>query len=195
MLLILALIITLILGFIFWFIGQITTKQLKINEGNYLLKQLINIGIGASGVLIVVNLISFILKDFNWGLIITFLLIFIVIGWQFKELLEIINYLKSNSKTILSNIRQNTDKYFWILIGIINFVYALVAFSTIKLDRFGLNNSHVYNVNQLVAGTYPPKYSFAPNLAQKYHYGADILGALLSKFSGCHPEISLDILL
>ena len=193
--LILGLFVCILFGFILFFLGHVITKQLKINEENYLLKQLVDIGIGASGFLIVVNLISLIFKDFNIGLVISFLVIVSLIGWQYKDFIALLKSLQEKLQNkVFENLIQKTDKYFWILLGVINFIYGLIAFSTIKIDRFGLMNSHVFNVNQLIAGTYPPKYSCLPNLSQKFHYGADIFGAMVSKFSGCHPENALDIL-
>lgn len=192
--LILAIIFSILFGFIFWFIGHIAKKLLNLKEDNHLLDHLINIAIGSTGFLTLTNFISFVLRDFNLGLIISFLFVFLVIGWQFKEFSQIVSYLVANCKTISADIKKGTNKYFWILFGVINFTYGLIAFSTTKINRFGLVDMHVYNVNQLIAGTYPPKYSFLPNLTQKYHYGADIFTALISKFSNLHPEISMDIL-
>lgn len=185
-----------LVGYLFWFVGHLITKFIKLEEENNLLAQLINIAFGASGFLIVVNFISNVIKDFNWGLVITFALITSLIIWQRKEFLQGCLTLKELfiSQGLLRIVKQNTDKYFWILLGIINLIYGLTAFSTTKLDRFGLPAGHVFNINQLLAGTYPPRYSFLPNLPQKFHYGSDILGALVSKLSFLHPEISLDIL-
>ncbi len=194
---VLALIVSLILVFLFWFIGHITKKELKLNEDQNLLSNLLSIALGAASFLIVLNLISTVIKDFNIGLIVTFVLCVGIIGWQFNEFKQVLISLKQFlTKDDLKNFfKQNTDKYFWILFGVINFIYGLTAFSTVKLDRFGLGNSHIFNINTLLAGNYPPKYSFAPSIAQKYHYGADILGAIISKCSFAHPEASLDVLL
>ena len=54
----LALIISLILFYLFWFLGHVVRKELKINEDNQLLANLINICLGASGFLITINLTS-----------------------------------------------------------------------------------------------------------------------------------------
>ncbi|MBI2995626.1 MAG: VCBS repeat-containing protein [Candidatus Melainabacteria bacterium] len=193
---IVAIVVSLILVFLFGFIGHIVTKELKLGEENKLLSHLIKIALGGAAFLIVINLAGNILKDFNWALILTFLVIIALATWKNQETISVFKKLnKSSVKEFFSKIKQSTDKYFWILIGVINFIYGITAFSTTKLDHFGLPSGHVFTINQLLAGTYPPKYSFLPNLAQKYHYGADILGAIVSKFSNCHPEISLDVLL
>lgn len=197
MLFVFAIVISLVLGYLLWFIGHIVRKQLTINEDNELLSNLINVALGLSIFLIVINLIGNILRDFNWALIITLGLIALVVIWRFKDFLDVtlnlISFFIQNKVTTF--LKQYTDRYFWILLVVINFVYGLTAFSTTKLDRFNLPNGHVFNINQLLSGNYPLKYSFSPNIAQKYHYGSDILGAIVSKFSGIHPEISLDILL
>lgn len=187
---ILGIIACLIILFIFWFIGHVILKKLNIvNEENQLLSNLLKICLGASGFLIVINFFSNILKDFNWGLIISFVIIFGIIIWQFNNFRQAAINLKSFLK------KENIpNKYFWILFGVINFIYSLTAFSTVKLDKFTAGGGHIYNVNQLLIGNYPPKYSFLPNIPQRYHYGSDIFGALISKFSGLHPEISFDIL-
>ena len=194
---ILATIICLLITFLFWFIGHTIRKELKIDEENKLLANLINIALGASAFLIVINLIGSILKDFNWALIAILIAIVGLILWQFKEFKQICISLKEffRKGNLSKFLKENTDRYFWILVGVINFIYGLTAFSTTKLDRFGLPNGHVFNINQLLSGNYPPKYSFLPNVAQKYHYGSDILGGIISKFSGCHPEIALDLLI
>ena len=54
---ILALIVSILLIFLFWFIGHITKKELKINnEDQALLSNLISIAFGASSFLITINL-------------------------------------------------------------------------------------------------------------------------------------------
>lgn len=197
MLFVFAIVISLVLGYLFWFVGYTVRKQLNLIEENELLASLINVALGISSFLIVVNLIGNILKDFNWALIITLVLVLVVIIWKLKDFLEValslVSFFAQNKITTF--LKQYTDGYFWILLVVINFIYGLTAFSTTKLDRFNLPNGHVFNINQLLAGNYPLKYSFAPNIAQKYHYGSDILGAVLSKFSNMHPEVSIDILL
>lgn len=197
MLFVLGVVISLVLGYLLWFIGHIVRKQLAIKEDNELLSNLINVALGLSIFLIVINLVGNLIKDFNWALIITLILILTVVIWKLKDFLEVtlslVGFFAQNKITTF--LKQYTDRYFWILLGVINFVYGVTAFSTTKLDRFNLPNGHVFNINQLLNGNYPLKYSFSPNIAQKYHYGSDVLGAVLSKFSGIHPEISLDILL
>ena len=194
---ILGVIVCLLLGFLFYFIGHIILKQLNIfNEENKLLSNLLKLCLGTSCFLIVINLFSNIFKDFNWGLIISFLISLGIILWQLNDFKQTCLGLKDFFKkdTLQGFFKTYTDKYFWILFGITNFIYGLTAFSTVKLDRFNPDGGHVYNVNQLLIGNYPPKYSFFPGIPQKYHYGSDIFGALVSKFSGLHPEISFDIL-
>ncbi len=193
----LALVISIILVFLFWFLGHVAKKELKVTEDQNLLSNLINIALGAASFLIILNLIGTIIKDFNIGLYIALGSCIATMGWQLKEFKQVLANLKQFFvKDNLQNFfKQNTDKYFWILFGVINLIYGLTAFSSTKLDRFGSGNSHVFNINTLLTGNYPPKYSFAPSIAQKYHYGSDILGAIISKCSGAHPEVSLDILL
>ncbi|MBI3591379.1 MAG: VCBS repeat-containing protein [Candidatus Melainabacteria bacterium] len=191
-----ALILALLIGFIFWFIGHIVSKELKITEENLLLSQLINIGLGASGSLIIINLIATISKSFIIGLIAFSLVIISLIFWQLKEFKKVCIDLKEIllKGNLIGNIKQNTDKYYLVFIGIINFIYAVTAFSTTKIDRFGQGNTHVFNINQLISDIYPPKYALLPSIDLRSHYGADIFAAILSKFTGCQPEVCLDIL-
>ena len=187
----------LVIGFLFWFIGHVTLKKLNIlNEDNQLLLNLLKICLGASSFLIIINLFGNILKDFNWALLMSFGIILGIIIWQLNDFKQICLDLKDSFKkaNFQNFFKIHTDKYFWILFGVINFIYGLTAFSTVKLDRFTPGSGHVYNINQLLTGNYPLKYSFLPNIPQRYHYGSDIFGALISRFSGLHPEISLDIL-
>ncbi len=191
-----ALIVLFFLVVVFYIIGHLACKFINISEKSKLLYFLVKIAVGISLFLITINLFGRLTRDFNIGLVVTFILCIVVIGWQFNEFKQtLINLKQFLTKDDLTNFfKENTDKYFWILIGVINFIYGITAFSTINLDRFGVGNKHIFNINQLLAGTYPPKYSFLPNLDQQYHYGADIFGAILTKFSGTHPEFSLDIL-
>ena len=192
----LAIIVCFLLIFLFWFTGHIITKKLKVKEDNQLLYFLMQISLGTSVALIIINLISSLFKNFHIGLIFTLLANILLIIWQVKEFTQACNTLKGyfTNNHFYEFIKQNTDKYFWILIGVINFTYGLTAFSTTKLERFGIGNSHVSNINQLLVGNYPPKYIFLPNLNQKFHYGVDILAALFSQLTNLHPEVSLDIL-
>ena len=195
--LILGIIFCFVTGFTFWFIGHVIIKQLNVcKEENQLLSNLLKTCLGTSCFLIAINLFGNIIKDFNWALIISFLLILSVIFWQLNDFKSVIISLKNFFKkdNLQSFFKSYTDKYFWILFGVINFIYGLTAFSTSKLDRFTPGGGHIYNINQLLIGNYPPKYSFLPNIPQRYHYGSDIFGALLSKLSGLNPEISLDVL-
>ena len=192
-----AIILSLLLGSFFWFCGHILRKELKtINETNILLSHLINIALGSSVFLIVLNLVSTISRSFLIGLIASLVVIVGVIGWQFKEFKSFYtNLLKSvTSNELFEKINKNTDKYFWILLGAVNFIYITAAISDTKLDRFGEGNTHIFNINQLISDIYPPRYAFLPTVSLRTHYGADIFGAVLSKISNCHPEVSLDLL-
>ena len=183
-------------GILFFIFGRILLKNTMLSDENRLLNCLTNIAIGASTFLILINLMGNISRDFNIAFFISLSVMVLAFILQKAEFLKSYMGLKDFlfGQDLISWIRLNTNRYFWGLVGIINFVYGAIAISTIKLDRFGLGNTHVFNINHLIAGNYPPKYSFLPNLTQKYHYGSDILGAIVSKFSGLHPEISLDIL-
>ena len=65
---ILGIIVCLLIGFLFYFIGHVILKKLNIfNEDNQLLSNLLKICLGTSSFLIVINFFSNILKDFNWG--------------------------------------------------------------------------------------------------------------------------------
>lgn len=193
---ILSIILCLLIGFVFWFIGHIIRKELKINEDSELLALLINIGLGASSFLIVFNLLAMLCKSFIIGLLISTVLAIGIISWQFKELdtvcAKLVEQIKKNY--LIQIIKQKTDVYFWTLLGLINIIYISCAVSTTKLNRLGEDNSHVFNINQLVNDIYPPKYAFLPDVDLRFHYGVDIFGAILTKITRCHPEISLDIL-
>lgn len=193
---ILALVICLLIGFLLWFIGHAITKQLNINEENKLLNSLLNLAGGITFFLITVNLFSSISKDFNIGLAISLIPVIGILIWRFNDLKQIIVTIKKylDEESFLSFFRKNTDKYFWILLGIINFIYGLTAVTSLKLDHYGQGNTHIFNVNQLINNIYPPKFSFLPSLDLRYHYGADILSAIISKISKIDPEISFDIL-
>ncbi|OGI20282.1 MAG: hypothetical protein A3B68_05520 [Candidatus Melainabacteria bacterium RIFCSPHIGHO2_02_FULL_34_12] len=128
------------------------------------------------------------------SLIVSGITILAVISWQFKEIKQLLSSLSNDCKNIAASIKQNTDIYFWILLGSINLIYITSAISTIKLNKFGSGNTHVFNVNQLLNDIYPLKYLSIPGLNLRYHYGADILAGTLSKISGSHPEISFDVL-
>lgn len=191
-----AIVLCFLIGFIFWFIGHVARKELKINEESLLLSLLINISLGASCFLILVNLISMIVGSYLIGLIVFFAATIALIAWQFQEskkiTFELIEIIKTNK--LVEIIEQNTSKYFWILIGITNFLYVTTAISTTKLDRFGQGNTHIFNITQIVSDIFPPKYSFMPTVTLRSHYGADIFAATISKITGLNPEISLDIL-
>jgi hypothetical protein len=193
-----ALIIGLLLISTFWFIGHLIRKifRFDFSEENQLLKELINIGFGGFAFLISINLIGNIIRDFNIALALVLAMTMGIGFWQKEETLKIYSVIReySNKDKLKAFFNQYTDRCFWILIGVINFIYGLMAVSTFKLDRNGLPNVHIFNINQLLAGKYPPEYSFLPGVSQKYHYGSDILGATVSRFSNCHPDISLDVL-
>ena len=194
--LILALIICFLLIFLFWFIGHIITQVIKFNEDSQLFANLIKICLGASGFLITANLVSTITSSFTWGLIASFLLFLGLMSWKIKDFKCICLNLKEYfiNDNFSTFIKQNTDKYFWIVLGTINFLYGLTTFSSTKLERFGLGNTHIFNINQMLNDVYPPKDYFLTDLNIRFHFGADILAATVSKFSGFHPELSLDFL-
>lgn len=172
------------------FIGHLILKKIKLfkNENEIILK-LIEIAIGYSFFLMTVNLICNFTKDFYRGLITTIIIILMIIfkerNCYFQYSLDFFQKIKNSTKNI----------YFWLLCIFINLLYGLTTLSSTKIDHTGLGNSHIFNINQLLIGNYPLKYSFSAILPQKYHYGSDILGAVVCKFSGCQPEISLDILI
>lgn len=191
-----ALIICFLLIFLFWFIGHVITKIIQFSEDSQLLTNLINISFGASAFLILINLISTITSSFIWGLVGSGLLLLGVICWQIKDFKEVCLNLKEYfiNDNFSKFIQQHTDKYFWISIGLVNFIYGLTAFSSTKLGRFGAGNTHIFNINQIVNDVYPPKDYFLTDLNIRFHFGADILAAIISKFTGFHPELSLDFL-
>ncbi len=191
-----AIILCFLIGFIFWFIGHIVRKELKVTEEQKLLGLLINICLGASFYLMLCNLIASIAKSFVIGNIAFFIVTVGIFVWQFSELKSSIFYLielVKNNK-FYNLIKENTNKYFWILFGSINFIYITVAFSTTKLNNTGTGNTHTYNIGQIVNDIYPPKYPSFPSLDLRDSYGADIFGALLSQLTGLNFELSLDLL-
>lgn len=194
--LILGIVVCLLIFYIFWFIGHIVRKELNLNEDCELLSHLLNIAFGSVAFLIIVNLTGRILNNFNFALI----LIFIGIGYLIYKNLEDFKRISLSLKDLfVSNklfdfAKEKADKNFWIIIGVLNLIYALRAFSSVKIDRFGLGNKHVFNVLQISGGSYPPRYSFFPNLIEQFHYGSDVFGALITKLSMLHPELSLDLL-
>ena len=192
----LSLLVCSITGILFYILGRIVLNCMTVSDENKLLNLLVSIAIGASTFLIVINLIGNFIRDFNIAFFISLAIILLICILQkaefFKSCIKLKDFFFGQDP--MNWIRTKTDRYFWLMVAVINFIYGAIAISTIKLDRFGLGNAHVFNINQLIAGNYPPKYSFLPNLTQKYHYGSDIFGAIVSKFSGLHPEITLDIL-
>lgn len=191
-----AIILCFLIGFIFWFIGHIVRKELKVADEKELLGSLISICLGTSFYLIFCNLIASITKSFFIGNVAFFIVIAGIFAWQFSELKSSIFYLIElfQKNKLYSLVKENTNRYFWILFGAINFIYLTVAFSTTKLNRIGTGNTHTYNISQIVSDIYPPKYPSLPNIDLRDSYGADIFGALLSKFTGLNPELSLDLL-
>lgn len=189
-------VICLLIFYIFWFVGHVARKELNINEDCQLLGHLLNIALGSVAFLTIVNLTSRILSNFNFGLILTFAAVAYLIYRHFEDFKKTSLSLKDffiNNK-LVDFAKEKADKSFWILLGVLNFIYALTAFSSTKIDHFGLGNKHIFNIYQLSIGSYPPRYSFLPNVVEQFHYGSDIFGALISKFSTLHPEPSLDLL-
>lgn len=185
------------IGFLSHFVGKTIRDVLNTKkEELQLLDKLLNTSIGLSASLIIFNISATISKSFLIGLIATLIVYAAFIAWKFKK------FIASSTTTLdffLKNLLYNleskyTNKYFWILIVCINIFYIATVFSTTKLERIGPGNTHTFNVNQLLNDIYPPKYAEAPNISLRFHYGADILAAILSKFAFLHPEISLDIL-
>lgn len=169
-----------------WLNGKYVSKVFDFKEDSKLLSILININIGLSLFLIVLNFTgNFVSKDFNIALIATSFIFIILPLIKIKDLKDTIVEIRNSLPSI--------DKFLLVILFTINIVYGITAFSTQKLDHIGLNK-HIYNVNQLLIGTFPPKYSFSPAIDQKYHHGADILGGVISKFTGLNPELSFDVL-
>ena len=191
-----AVVLCLLIVFLFWFTGHIVRKELKISEDSEIISHLLNICFGASGFLIVTNLAGYLTKSFTIGFAAALIAMAGIIAWKFLDLKAI--YLNSvdlfKTNRINNLIKKCNDKYFWILLGGVNFFYITTAVSSTKIDKIGQGNTHLFNISQLINDIYPPKYSFLPNIDFRGHYGADILGAFISKISGCHPEISLDII-
>lgn len=198
MTIILAIIVTLLFVLIFWLSGQIIRKELKLdnNEDCQLLSNLMNIAFGSLIYIIVLNTIGRFIGDIRAGFIV-FVGLLGFFGFKNKEdLKNLILKIKEfiSVPNLKSYLKERTDKYFWILILITNAIYGITAFTTTKINRFGLGNSHVFNTYQISTGVFPPKYSFASDLDQKFHYGSDILSASIFRFSNCNPEIIFDIL-
>ena len=182
---------SLILGFIFFIVGKFITTLLKINEENNLLHALLNIALGVASFLIIINLSSALVHNFFIGTIITLVVLLGIVIYSYKNCFELVSNIKSIS---LQNVFSKTNQPFLLLMGGINLLYGLVVFSHIPPQHFATANNHFFNVSQLLANNYPLKYNALPTLSQKFHYGADILAATLSRFSGAHVEISLDVL-
>lgn len=194
--LMLGVVVCFLIFYIFWFIGHVVRKELNINEDCQLLGHLLNIALGSVAFLTTVNLTSRILSNFNFGLILTFVGVGYLIYRHFEDFKQTSLFLKDLciSNKPIDFAKEKVDKTFWILLGTLNSIYALTAFSSTKIDHFGLGNKHVFNIYQISGGSYPPRYSFLPNVIEQFHYGSDIFGALVSKFSTLHPESSLDLL-
>ncbi|GEM_PF-3145146 len=194
--LILTLILSIIIGFLFWCTGHLIRKELKITEDNGTLGFLINIGFGAALFLIIVNLVGNISKSFLFGLIASLVVIVGLMFWKLNDTKDIFSNLREliSSNKLVEIIKSNTNKYFWILLGAVNFIYGITAFSSVNLNKIGSGNTHIYNANQLINDVYPVKYFFLPSLDLRSHYGADIFAGTLSRITGANAEISFDIL-
>lgn len=183
-----AVLISFSLLFLFWFTGHVITKKIKGVEDNKLLASLTSICIGTSVFLIIVNLIGRITSSFNLGLVFAFGFILLIIIWQLKELSRFFVNLKleiTKFSSLSEFIVQKIDKYLLGLLAIVNLIYGLTAFSITKLERFEAASNHVLYINYFLSDSF---------LNAKTHLGASILGAVISKFSKLHPELSLDIL-
>lgn len=190
-------IVTIILiGYLLWFVGHLIKDFIELNEENNILRILIELSLGAVAFFILVNLIGNITGSFNMALIGYGLITGLAIYKNFSSFKTIsINiYEGIKSKSLIEQIKQSTNKYFWILLGLTNLIYTLTAFITIKMYRYGIENSHTANINQLLNNIYPIRYESLKEQAFRGSYGIDILGALISKISGNVPEVSLDLL-
>lgn len=195
--LVFGLIICILVCFISWFVGHIARKEFKLfEEEESVISNFIDLATGLSSILIIINLIGNITKSFDFGLIVAFLAILGIIGWRFAYFKEIIFSLKANiqNKVYINLVKQNTNRYFWILFGGVNFLYFITAFSTFKIGRFFPGNNHIFNVGQFLNDIYPLRYFLLPDITARTNYGPDIFAALISKISGAQAEISLDIL-
>lgn len=189
---ILGLIVSLAVGFLLSVVGHFITKTLKVTSGSKLLDFLVDLALGISLFLILLNLIGNLTKSFYLGLTTSFIVIIALVIWQNKEAINKLKCLVDIH--VLKSIFSACDRYFWTLLIVTNLIYGITAFSSTKIDHFGLGNKHIFNINNLLSGNYPPRYSSLPDIPEKFHYGSDILGATLSKFSTVHPELALDLL-
>lgn len=188
------LLISFLIGFICYFAGRLILNKLEVKEDNSLLQCLLKLAFGLTFFLIATNLISTIFRSFFIGLAITGALLITALVLQGKDLRS----LAEKAKTCLSKDSINevikSNKYLLILAGVVNFIYLSLAISSVPDTHSSALSNHIFNINQLVAGNYPPRYSFLPTLSQKFHYGADILASAISRFSGIQPEVALDVL-
>lgn len=190
-----AVILFFILFAIFSLFGHITLKLLSIKkEDNVLINLLVHFAFGSACFLFLTNLIGNLTSSFIAGITIPFIIFLLLAGLRYKELVQII----SDSKTFLQNnflnsIKNRTDRFFWLLLGFTNLLYGITAFSSNKINHTNPASGHIFNINQLSNGNYPLHYSYVPHIEQNIPHGADILGALISKFSGLNPEITLDL--
>lgn len=194
--LLLGIVICFLIFYMFWFIGHVIRKELNINEDCQLLGHLLSIALGSIAFLTLVNLTSRILNNFNFGIVLTFLAVGYLIYRNLEGFIQTSLFIKDlciNNKFI-DLAKEKVDKTFWIVLGILNLIYGLTAFSSTKIDHFGLGDKHIFNIYQISSGSYPPRYSFFPRLIEQFHYGSDVLSALITKFSTLHPELSLDLL-
>ena len=135
------------------FVGHIVAKIFKSDEENSLLKLLIEIATGFSFLLIIINLIGRVTGNLYLALLIALL---IIISTCILRRIELTEFLKS----FFEKLKNLENKYLIILLLSINLIYGLTAFSTIKIDHLGFGDKHIFSINQLIAGTYPPKYFF-----------------------------------
>ncbi len=110
----LALVVWGILVLLFTFVGRTITKIFKIEEENSLLKHLIEITVGISSLLIIINLIGRITGNFYLALFIALLVTVFICILRRSEFVEFLKnlYEKLAGLKNLSFIKDTSNKYF-----------------------------------------------------------------------------------
>lgn len=178
---ILGLIICFTIFFLAFFIGHLIVEITKAQEKeNKSLNCLLKMGVGFGTLILIINLFGLITKSLNISLLITLFLTALFALLQYKKKVfdsKFFNELVSDVKGYCLNF----DKYLVILLGVINFVYGVSIFSKISNNEF-------LSAKQFLEDIYLPRF------ASFHSYSADMLGAVISKFSGLNFELSFDIL-